>query len=468
MANINQLSNELLLAIVAPLPSASLYSLTLTSRLLYSVAIQPLYKNIFFEGDGRYERSHCHGVTFERDKQIHSFLDFESPPNASQATSLEMLARSIEASRALRSLVFHIDVAWPTKGCESGHLRKLLNSLGSSQAVDVHLYLSTFFTFPPPESPVTLLAIHNKTRPEEEHAFQRSTAHDYSRLMYRHFAIPALKDLRLDMWDLWGYYIGPSTPLTVTDTESRRGTSNVSRLEIHDCGPCEGVLEIITWPKALRSFSCTFHTSGIYAVATQPLSRGLQYALGHHQRNLEELSISSDHRIADWSLTPDAQGLSLHGYSKLTRLCIDLDLLYPTAHDWDHVNQYNGSATTIAQDRSLYMVLPPNLVELQLILVCVWYMTDNMDDISHDGREICASWVYELKYLEDLALSANTHVQKLETVGAGDVWHGKSSWNPEEKVVSAEGEKIKAMFEAAGINFYFWKGRKPDFGPTRQ
>ena len=465
MANINQLSNELLLTIIDYLPSNTLHSLALTSRLFYSVVIQPLYSHIFFEGDGRYQKCLPGGEVIDRERNIKSFLNFKRPTNASRVKNLAMLARTIDESTTLRSLISHLDIAWPKSGVESSHLPRLHDNIRTSQNLHVHLYLSTFFASIHPESPVTFIAINNKTRPEEGYVWKKSDDYHYSRLMYRHFAILALKDIRLDMWDLWGFHIGPRTRLADTDIESRRGTSNVNRLEFHDCVPYEGMLDIITWPKALRSFSCTFHMNKYDPMNTQPISKGLQQAFAHQQHNLEEVSISSDYRTEEYTRLPDlgAQGLSFHDFSNLTRLCIDLDFLYPTGREWEYLFQRNASAPIIAGSRSLHILLPPCLVELQLILPFLWNMTDDMDDVRPDDVNSDIMWVYELKYLEDLAFNAGTHLPKLRRVGAGDAWHAESSWAPEEKVVSADGEKIKTMFEAAGIDFYYWKGEKPDF-----
>lgn len=330
------LPKEILDLITESIPRSSILNVCRACRTLQQVAVIQLYKDVYFRSMGQTGSYPEEPVDHPNEL---ANMRIRRAQYSSRINDLSLFLRTIISSPSLRSLVFHATFEW---GHRFHHQFKMVItttlSFISSQLKTLR-YSSPFWDFSAPHLPLTSIRTpypdwsRSSDRLGREHA-------------YALFMTPTLRKITFLQHDtIEGFPSGPFM--------SMARSSNVESLFMLNLRQIyKDLLEVLTWPKALKSFYCELRET-LYG---RPITiMQVKQALYVQRDSLEQIIISTCVHQLDQTCIGDFAN-SLHDFPVLKRLAIPMEYLL-----LGHPTTENNIIATSPDH-----LLPPNLEELHL------------------------------------------------------------------------------------------------------
>lgn len=294
MSRIQSLPTELLLAIASHVPQPELSALIRSCRHINQALTPLLYESVFWQQKCLARRLLVSEASVSQaDLENHQRGRLNDRQTSAQCGrsrvfDVDAFTCTLLSSEYLRSLVKSVDLRWETRVTNhisvEDSVHRCLQALESSCLRTLHLSPASFRFEVPTRPAVTSLAFDYDSLCVYDPSRYRE---DLNRL-YTLFKIPSLIHFCLDGWPVWGDF---SNKNMTGVTPERVGVSNITSLTLRNTsGPGEDLREVLSWPKALKTF--TFIPSFRLPPKNVTLVQSeLQYLLQHQRQTLEYLKV---------------------------------------------------------------------------------------------------------------------------------------------------------------------------------
>ncbi|KAF7899567.1 hypothetical protein EAF00_003903 [Botryotinia globosa] len=357
------LPGELLSIIVSLVPSGTLRSLSLVSRAFNRCSTPQLYRYIYLWQPGKSSYD-APSIPDWRSRYQHlrssPHYDTDQIYGTTRIFDLDLFLRIVTESKVIRSYVVGVSMTYRSNQEES--VFSVVQLLRPSLAyLHLNCALDTMFRNRALLSLANCLEVEISERDDIDKQTRDLKNVTYKELILLSFDFPDVKLLALSGVQDWDLFM--------QNSPDRSSTSNITSISLTNTVPADrGLMKLISWPKALKSFRYELalsETRKYRRFESSPRSdrfvlsaKDFSDALQPHEHCLEEL-FSEGHTTCDEPNFDPRQSIDLHSFTNLRNIGLPLNFLFTSQSDAaDYGISY--SATAISK------ILPPALEKLHI------------------------------------------------------------------------------------------------------